>query len=191
MLARQDERELDALVARAFDEALARARAGEERFDLIQRFGKLNRQLAFHPVRAKIFLVLRKESHRPSFQDIASLVEKMGATRYRTARKRLVWVDRTPPEKDEVLLSPGDVARELGVSAKTVTNWCKKGLLDYVTLDSGHRRIPGQALATYRQSRAHWQAVDLAAARARGQEPAPSDEDVFAEFERQDREGAR
>jgi hypothetical protein len=187
MLASHDERELDILVARAFDDALAQARRHEERFELIQRFGKLSRLLALHPLRTKIFLALR-EGRGSSFQDIAGLVEQL-----RPARR---WVPRNAaflatPKGETALLSPGEVARELGVSAKTVANWCKKGLLECVTLDSGHRRIPERAMRAYRQSLAHWESLDAAAARARGGEAAPGDEEVFAEFMRQEGDSAR
>lgn len=86
----------------------------------------------------------------------------------------------------EPLLTPGEVARELGVSARTVTNWCKKGMLAYVELESGHRRIPERALATYRESKIRWAALDEAAARARGGEPEPDEDAIFAELARRD-----
>lgn len=38
--------------------------------------------------------------------------------------------------------SPGEVAKMYGVTSKTVSNWCEKGRLSFITTPSGHRRIP-------------------------------------------------
>jgi hypothetical protein len=42
-------------------------------------------------------------------------------------------------------LTPGAVAREAGVTPRTVQNWCDRGLLHCERLPSGHRRIPARA----------------------------------------------
>jgi len=41
----------------------------------------------------------------------------------------------------KMMLSPGDVARELGVDPKTVTRWANAGILDCIRLPGGHRRF--------------------------------------------------
>ena len=35
-----------------------------------------------------------------------------------------------------------DVERELSVSRATIYRWCKKGIVNYIRLPSGHIRIP-------------------------------------------------
>jgi predicted site-specific integrase-resolvase len=47
-------------------------------------------------------------------------------------------------------LTPAYVALELGVTPKTVQNWCNSGLLRCARLPSGHRRIPGKALEIFK-----------------------------------------
>lgn len=42
-------------------------------------------------------------------------------------------------------LTPGAVARMMGVTPKTISNWCERGYLDFVAMPSGHRRIPKAA----------------------------------------------
>lgn len=42
-------------------------------------------------------------------------------------------------------LAPCDIAREVGVTPKTVQVWCNRGLLRCERLPSGHRRIPAKA----------------------------------------------
>jgi excisionase family DNA binding protein len=39
------------------------------------------------------------------------------------------------------LLTPKEAAAELGVTAKTISNWCRKGKLAHIRTPSGHRRI--------------------------------------------------
>lgn len=41
---------------------------------------------------------------------------------------------------DEVM-SPGEVAIELGVDPKTVTRWAQQGIIPFFTLPKGHRRF--------------------------------------------------
>ena len=60
------------------------------------------------------------------------------------------------------------LAAECGVSAKTVANWCKQGLLRCDVLESGHRRIPESALDAYRASQARWQQLDAVTRSAPG-----------------------
>jgi predicted site-specific integrase-resolvase len=42
-------------------------------------------------------------------------------------------------------LFPIDIAREVGVTTKTIQTWCNRGLLRCERLPSGHRRIPAKA----------------------------------------------
>lgn len=189
MLARQDDRELDGLVARAFDEALTHTQVQIERVELIGRFAQVNRRLSMHPVRAQVLQVLRR-GPALSFFEIATLVEKQFKRLRPSRRWRVRGLQTASPAKPMAdpgkLLTPGDVARELGVSARTVTNWCKKGMLACIELESGHRRIPERALASYRHSKVHWTVLDEVAARARGDEPEPDEDAIFAELAQRD-----
>lgn len=47
-------------------------------------------------------------------------------------------------------LAPCDVAREAGVTPKTVQNWCNRGLLRCERLPSGYRRIPAKAWQVFK-----------------------------------------
>jgi MerR family transcriptional regulator, light-induced transcriptional regulator len=47
------------------------------------------------------------------------------------------------------MFAPGDVARLLGVSPKTVTRWCVEGRLTAFRTPGGHRRIPADALVAF------------------------------------------
>ncbi|MDB5101158.1 MAG: MerR family regulatory protein [Cyanobacteria bacterium RYN_339] len=64
-------------------------------------------------------------------------------------------------------LTPGMVARDAGVSPRTVQNWCNQGLLRCERLPSGHRRIPATAWALFKAGggRAEQDAVATASAR--------------------------
>ena len=89
---------------------------------------------------------------------------------------------KTPHQSGE-LLPPGEVARILGVSPKTVANWCDKGLLECVMLDSGHRRIPIRALDRYRKMQEGWKKLDSLQAKAWGNRPEISEEDALQEIQ--------
>lgn len=184
MLAKHEDRELDDRLVKAFEAEYARAKAQRERHELLGRFAAVNRRLTLHPVRTRVLQAMRAGADL-SFAEIASLVERQGKAlrpiRLVVARRLSAGPPATGP-----FLTPGEVAKELGVSARTVTNWCKKGMLAYVELESGHRRIPESALAAYRESKVHWAALDTAASRARGDAPEPDDADVFAELARRD-----
>ena len=43
---------------------------------------------------------------------------------------------------DERMYKLWDLERELSVSRATVYRWCKKGVIEYFKLPSGHIRIP-------------------------------------------------
>lgn len=45
------------------------------------------------------------------------------------------------PEDDNVLVTPGDVARRFGVNPKTVARWVDRGLIAAVRTPGGHRRL--------------------------------------------------
>ena len=40
------------------------------------------------------------------------------------------------------MLTPGELARMLHVSPKTITRWCRDGMLAAVVTPGGHRRYP-------------------------------------------------
>lgn len=46
-------------------------------------------------------------------------------------------------------LTPGEIAAELGVTPRTVRNWCHRGWLHCTVLASGHRRIPASAYEVF------------------------------------------
>jgi hypothetical protein len=64
-------------------------------------------------------------------------------------------------------LTSGAVARDAGVTPRTVRNWCDHGLLHCERLPSGHRRIPAQAWELFKAgaSRAEQDAATVAYAR--------------------------
>lgn len=47
------------------------------------------------------------------------------------------------------MLTPGEVARLVGVNAKTVSRWCTEGRLDSVRTPGGHRRITRDAMVAF------------------------------------------
>ena len=61
--------------------------------------------------------------------------------------------------------TPGELAKIFGVTPKTVSNWCDKGLLPYITAPSGHRRIRASAVKGGAEGLARWQAMELRLAR--------------------------
>lgn len=54
------------------------------------------------------------------------------------------------PEYD-VYLTPGEVARQLQVSPKTVSRWADKGLLPCIVTLGGHRRFRRSAVEAIRR----------------------------------------
>ena len=51
------------------------------------------------------------------------------------------------------LMRPGEVARALGVSVRTVANYADRGELKTVTTSGGHRRFTPEEVRRYLQSR--------------------------------------
>ena len=56
------------------------------------------------------------------------------------------------PRLDETMYKVWDLERELSVSRATIYRWCKKGVLRYVKLPSGHIRIPVQEISKLKQN---------------------------------------
>jgi excisionase family DNA binding protein len=44
-----------------------------------------------------------------------------------------------------------DLERELSVSRATIYRWCKRGVIEYVKLPSGHIRIPREEIEKLKQ----------------------------------------
>jgi excisionase family DNA binding protein len=44
-----------------------------------------------------------------------------------------------------------DLERELSVSRVTIYRWCKRGVIEYVKLPSGHIRIPREEVEKLKQ----------------------------------------
>lgn len=66
-------------------------------------------------------------------------------------------------------LTCGEVAREAGVTSRTVQNWCDRGLLRCERLQSGHRRIPAAAWHVFRAG-GSWEEQGGATARESAEE---------------------
>ena len=54
--------------------------------------------------------------------------------------------ERMTAVDDSAYLLPGEVARMLHVSSKTVSRWAKEGRLPHVLTLGGHRRFPRAAI---------------------------------------------
>lgn len=55
-----------------------------------------------------------------------------------------------PAVEPQHLLAPGAVAKLLGVTPRTISNWCDCGLLNCITMPSKHRRIPASEVERLR-----------------------------------------
>lgn len=55
------------------------------------------------------------------------------------------------PERGDLLL-PGEVAREFGVSSKTVARWAKTGKIRHIKTPGGHRRFPSSEVMRLTQT---------------------------------------
>jgi len=54
---------------------------------------------------------------------------------------------------DKPSFSPAEVATLLQVKRQTVYNWMKKGIIDFVRLGSGTKRIPREAVIEFQEER--------------------------------------
>lgn len=61
------------------------------------------------------------------------------------------------PGKD--FFTPAEFAKFFGVTPKTVSNWCDKGRIPFITTPSGHRRIPATAIKGGLDTVAKWDAL--------------------------------
>jgi excisionase family DNA binding protein len=53
--------------------------------------------------------------------------------------------------KEEAFYKVWDLERELSVSRATIYRWCKKRVIEYVKLPSGHIRIPREEVEKLKQ----------------------------------------
>lgn len=53
--------------------------------------------------------------------------------------------------EEEEYLTPGEAARILHVSPKTISRWADRGLVPYVVTLGGHRRFPRKAVVAAAQ----------------------------------------
>jgi hypothetical protein len=175
------ESELEAIIVGLVDAALAGVRQPARRQALVRQAMRLSRRTANPLVKIQLMQALRKGEALTTLTDLQRLVDRLQAERrvvYPVSRHFGRSSSTEAGRGGEPMLTPGEVARELGVSPKTVTNWCKQGLLRCEVLESGHRRIPASALGAYRASQARWQRVDA----TRGEAPAIDDDAIFAEI---------
>lgn len=187
MLAKRPSFLLDSYISALVGVALDEVQSRDERSELLRQASALGRQVFKGPIQAHLLDALERGEAPRSFDALRREVESEHRRLMRSLllRRPLVGGRSTAAERSqayESLLTPGEVARELGVSSKTVTNWCKKGLLRFEVLESGHRRIPASALAAYREGQARWERLDATVQHASGQAPAPDEEAIFAEL---------
>lgn len=174
--------DVDALIVSLVESAMAGARRPEQRHALLQQATKLTRQAANPLVQARLVATLRQGPAPSTLSEFQACVDRLHVSRRMTGRvsRRLGASGTIAGRVAEPMLTPGEVARELGVSAKTVANWCKQGLLRCDVLESGHRRIPSSALAAYRASQARWQQLDSVTRSAPGAASEVDEAAIFA-----------
>lgn len=177
--------DVDALIVRLVESALSAARRPAQRHALLQQATRLTRQAANPLVQGKLLAMLHQGAAPGTLAEFQACVDQLHASRRLPSRvsRRLGGPPAKPPGRVvEPVLTPGEVARELGVSPKTIANWCKQGLLRCEVLESGHRRIPASALDAYRASEARWQKVDALKHAPRGLAPVLDEDAIFAEI---------
>lgn len=180
-MALRDSAGLEAVIAGLVDDALSEACQPGLRRAVVLKATRLSRRTANPLVQLELVKALRRGERPASLDELQGLIDRLLAGRRRSYSVGRLLQGNQAAAADRgggPMLTPGEVARELGVSPKTVSNWCKQGLLACELLGSGHRRIPASALDAYRASQARWQQVDA----ARGAGPSPNDEAVFAEL---------
>jgi len=177
--------DLDAYIATLVNKELAGARSKQERIAILQSAAKVTRQLSISVVQKQLLVAVQKGAAPKTLVELQQLA---GASRSQwmkpvrmIRRDPSVPVQRTARQVDP-RLTPGEVARELGVSPKTVTNWCKQGLIRCEVLDSGHRRIPATALDAYRAAQVMWQRADAVVDAGRGSAPVQDEASIFDEI---------
>lgn len=177
--------DLDAYIATLVNKELAGARSKQERIAILQSAARVTRQLSISVVQKQLLVAVQNDAAPKTLVELQQLA---GASRSRwmkpvrtVRRDPSVPVQRTARQV-EPRLTPGEVARELGVSPKTVTNWCKQGLIRCEVLDSGHRRIPATALDAYRAAQVRWQRADAVVDAGRGSAPVQDEASIFDEI---------
>jgi excisionase family DNA binding protein len=153
--------ELAILLSHRLEAALAATSDATERSQLVLQVVQLSERLAIKPLRAHVLGLLR-DGRDGSLGELLEHVEG----RYQAFREALKGKrKRRIPEQAEYM-SPGEVAAYLGVSPKTIAKWCDRGKLPCITLSSGHRRIPADALAPYKAMKSALKTLDESTAPA-------------------------
>lgn len=177
--------DLDAYMATVVNEALAGIRSKREREAILQAASKLTRQLSKSILQRQLLTALQQGAAPKTLADLQQFVGAR-ASRWLKPVRIAGGLPATPLQLTgrpaDPMLTPGEVARELGVSAKTVTNWCRQGLLRCEVLESGHRRIPSSALEAYRADRGRWQRADGIVQAASGAMPDLDEAAIFDEI---------
>lgn len=83
-----------------------------------------------------------------------------------------------PRQRAERAFPPDQVAREVGVSAETITAWCQRGWLR--SDGAAEPRVPDSALHAFRAAQARWKRLIAVGTAAREEAPEPSEAEVFA-----------
>jgi excisionase family DNA binding protein len=185
MLSRRHFSPLDAYMAELVDRALASGQSQEQRLAVLQCASQLTRRIAKSALQSRLLTALERGRAPKQLPELQQFVE---SSRFRWTRAGTKVQQETRGggsslhRSTEPMLTPAEVARELGLSTKTVANWCDRGLLRCEPLPSGHRRIPASALDAYRTSQAKWDRLDAISAGARAGAPEPDESAIFAEL---------
>lgn len=177
--------DLDGFLAELVGQAMEQVTPGEGAL-LLRRALRLSRLVARGPLHGHLVAALRQGDAPQSLAALESWIQGQQVKHRRTLRMSRApmggkQAPASPPVVD-LLLTPGEVARELGVSPKTVANWCKQGLLRCEVLASGHRRIPSSALDLHRVSQASWRRVDALLQRQAPMEGCLEEDVIFGEL---------
>lgn len=87
----------------------------------------------------------------------------------------------TKAEKD--YYSTGEIAKMFGVTSRTVSNWCDQGLLPFIAMPSGHRRIPASAIKVGREYNFKLQAFRKRMTTKLAGLPTPNGEEIAAQVQ--------
>jgi excisionase family DNA binding protein len=185
MVTRPPFKKFDAYMAALVDDALQKARTKSERRKVLEQASQVTRRMSRGVAQRQVLAAIERgegPKSLPELQQVMTASRARWPNAARLSPRVAMRTERHSPRSTEPLLTPGEVARELGVSAKTVANWCKQGLLRCEVLDSGHRRIPASALEAYRAGQTRWRRVDDLVRSARGAAPAPDEAAIFEEL---------
>lgn len=130
---------------------LRQAKGVPARYGLFQRLVRLAREVG-HDLEHPAFFDRTKELPRTleAFeQTLRAWKRRQAKSKAQEALATTLEMKKTAPLR----FSTGQVATALGVSTKTVGQWCDDGRLGFERLPSGHRRIPAEALDAFRKAR--------------------------------------